>query len=558
MPLLERIPFAEAVSEKLLLKKRFEQEISLEQRTVLKIFYGMPLNAEEERMWQLFQGQVPVDELGYPLWDQQTTSIPYVPKEYVQMWAIMGRRSGKTDSIISTALAYEAVLGGHLAEVRPGQETVVYLISQTKEVGVMNLAFVRQALESSPILAKEIDRLLAEEIILKNGVTIKSAPPSLKSQRGLAIPVVAFDEVGFWYKDSDSANPDYEVERAIRWNQLQFKNAKRFGISSPWTKEGLLYRYHMAGTEGRKLHTESEKPKYAGILVVNASTAAMGNPLVTREKLESERIADEESFKRESLAEFTDSVSGFLSGNLLDQAVDVGVAERPAYPRPMEEQTPGKPDPHFVYVAAMDPAFRSDSFGFAITHYDPEKGVVVDVARRWNPTPGTKLNPEVILQEIVAVCAKYRIKMLYSDQYQLESLQQLALKYGIVIDGVDFTARSKGQIFGNFQQLVNQKRLRLLDPKGHPAAQEMYTELCQLERIARANGSVSISAPPGKHDDMACCVALAAYKCIWMRATLTQPSLEERKEKSHVERGLDTINRRRGRQDQKGPWGNWD
>lgn len=42
------------------------------------------------------------------------------------------------------------------------------------------------------------------------------APPSGKALRGYAVPVVAMDEVGMWYTDSESANPDFEVWRAVR------------------------------------------------------------------------------------------------------------------------------------------------------------------------------------------------------------------------------------------------------------------------------------------------------------------------------------------------------
>ena len=158
----------------------------------------------------------------------------------------------------------------------------------------------------------------------------------------------------------------------------------------------------------------------------------------------------------------------------------------------------------------MDPAFRHDSFALAIGHMDPKLGVVVDVIRRWVPQPGTTLNPADIMPEIAAQVKRYRTGIIYSDQYQFEALNVLAMQLGFSIIPVDFTASSKADIYGNLKALVAQGRLRLLDEP------DTLQELKRLERKLSQGGTVSVAAPQGQHDDLATVVALMAHKAVWL------------------------------------------
>jgi hypothetical protein len=523
-----RIPFIEAIGDPDLLGRAFAQ-LSHPQQTALKIFYGCPLTQEELKFWAMFQECAQYDELGYPTHIDRTPL--YLPKEYEQCWAIIGRRGGKTDKFASFIVAYEATCGGHEAE-RGNSTAVCFLVAQDLKLARQNLPLIQAHLALSPILSKEVDgEPTADFIRLKNGINIGVAPPYPKALRGYAVPVVVMDEVGFWYSDSDSANPDYEVERAVEHAQLQFSHRKLVGISTPWTKEGLLYRYYVAGTEGRKL-PKDERAGYEGILVLHAPTAAMANPLIKREGLAKKQQKDPEAFERESLAKFVDSISGFLSPSLLKEAVETGIVEREPLPR---EGHPEDPSP--LYVAALDPAFRNDAFGFTIVHRDEKGHIYQDVIRRWQKKPGEEaLNPSVILGEIAVLLKQYRIHYVFSDQYQLESLQQLALAQGFSIEGVDFTAKSKAKIMGNLQQLLNQKKIHLLGSK------EQYSELASLEKRLTPNGGVQITAPRGRHDDLAMVLGLASFKSMWLFAIPKKPANTE---KTIFERCMRTVKRKR-------------
>lgn len=537
-----RISFQEAISEPLLLYSWFST-LSPPQQVGLKAFYGLELTQEELHYWSIFQESCSYDYLGYPI---SSTPVPYTPKEYFQLVGVIGRRSGKTAAWIATILAYEAILGGHTEYLAEDQECVIYQIAHRMDVAKMNMPFLRQVLESSKLFSKTVSYYGSEKYELKNGISLVPSPPSIKAQRGLAVPVFAADESGFWYTDPDSANPDVEVERAISYAQLQFPNAKRIWASTPWTREGVLWKYYNAGTGGSKLPPTASKDEFHDSLVLHATTAAMENPRISRKALAREYRSDPDAFERESLARFVDSISGFLSSSLLQKAVELGTSERAPF-----KGKEGEPSKIPLYVAAIDPAFRQDSFAFTIVHKDMEKGIVQDVVKRFTPIKGQRLNPSEVLDEIVPYLRHYNISILFSDQYQLETLQELALQRNITIQGIDFTGKSKAKIMGNLQQLVNQGKLHLLDPNLNLAAKEQLYELQILERRLGIGGTVLISAPQNKHDDLAMCLALAAYQASWL---IPQDKPREEKPPTHFDLVVAQWKARQATQSRGGDW----
>ena len=531
--MIERLPFEIAISDKKLLANHF-RTLSVPQQVVLKAFNGLALSDEELMHWSILQGSCVYDELGYVT---SWTPVPYRAQKYDELVAILGRRSGKTDRITATQMAYEALLGGHMQYVEPKQDVQILFIAQDIDMAKSHLNFIYNAIKSSPLLEKEIDKFNSDAILLRNGMKIVPAPPTITSSRGLAVPGWCGDEVGFWYTDAKSANPDFEVERAVEYAMTQFPDAFKFITSTPYTKEGMLWDAEQAGTNGQKLTDPDDRAEHQDVLVVHASTAAMQNPRITKKKLIKLQKKDPDAFIRESLAQFVDSISGFLTPEMLRLAQQP-IEREPSKIRERERMPrAGKPDdPSPYYVAAMDPAFRHDKFAFTIMHHDMKYGIVQDVFEEWTPELGVPLNPAEILSQIKLRLDQFGLTSIYSDQYQLESLQQLALNQGFTIIGIDFTASSKAKIYGSFASLVNQRRMRLL------AQDTIYDQLVALEKKRTVNGTVTISAPPGKFDDAAAACALCANQCVWMlpaMAPVTPPP------KSHVAEGLEQILRQR-------------
>jgi hypothetical protein len=542
---LERVPFALAIASPKLLKPRFDT-LSKPQQSALKIMYGLPLDEEGLVHWSIFQGGAEYDELGYV---KNVTMIPYTPREYSRVVGVFGRRSGKTDQIFSTASAYEITLGGHKRFVREGQQFKMLFLAQTVGDAQQNMNFIRLALQESPELSKLLaEKDVASEIRLKNGLVVEPAPANKSIGRGHAIPVALLDENAFWYTDKDAANPDFEVLRAIRHAQSQFPDSKVFLPSTPWAEQGILWEAYQAGTLGRKLrcdackaksaficeHYVEEREQFEDTLVMHASTAAMESldavlksKELARRRLQKIRREDPEAFPRESLALFIKTIAGWLNTEKIAKAIDHGVHARTRQPR-------------VNYIAAMDPAFRNDSFAFTIVHHDPKLGIVQDWVEYWEPEPGIPLKPGDVLDQIKQRLQMFGLEMVYSDQYQLESLQQLALDRGFSISGYDFTGKSKAVITGGFRMLLNQERVRLLD---HEVQRD---QLEKLQKRVMQSGTVQIAAPPGKHDDLAMVLMLATRIALWLLTE--EPSADERPldiETDHVKMFLQQIERQR-------------
>lgn len=520
------MPFADVISDPVLMKPLWDR-LSQPQQVCLKAFYGLPLDPTngDLAIWSVLQDSCSYDSLGYVT---DVTLVPYVPQEYDMMVGILGRRSGKSSQITALAVLYEAIFGGHMADAMPGQDVVIPYIAQDLATAKANMIFIALLAQEVPLLNKQLISASRDKIELRNGISILPEPPAIKTGRGFAMPVVVGDEVGFWYRTADAANPDYEVQRAVTYAQSQFTRAKQFLISTPYTQEGLLWDYHRAGTSGHKAAVD-ERAEYDGCLVLQASTAAMQNPKITRKRLAKLQAEDPEAFVRESLARFVTAISGFLPSDLVLKATEKDKKERLR-----SENEGGALLPN--YVAAMDPAFRHDSFAFSIFHMNDKGEVIQDLLRTWTPNlkMGIKNDPSAIMAEIGQIVHQWNIGVVYSDQYQLESLQQLAQQHQFSIVGRDFTGQSKAKMYGSLLHLFRTDKIKLLDNA------EQISQLCMLQKKQNPMGHVRIAAPQGRHDDIASVIALGVSVALQMTPN-TKPIV---KEPSMFELGVAAIKRR--------------
>ena len=118
--------------------------------------------------------------------------------------------------------------------------------------------------------------------------------------------------------------------------------------------------------------------------------------------------------------------------------------------------------------------------------------------------------------------------------YQLEALQQLAQQHQFSIIGHDFTGKSKAKMYGSLIQLLRTNKIKLLD---HVV---IYQQLTQLQKKLNAMGGVAISAPNGKHDDVASVVALGATVAL-QAYPVVKPLV---KQKTLFDEGVECIRRR--------------
>lgn len=539
--LRDRVPFSIVIDDAKLMGKLWKK-LSLPQQVVLKAAYGLPLNTDEEMAaWAILNDNVQYDDLYFPT---QIAHTAYEPKEYQTIVGLIGRRSGKSFMSCFAAI-YEIIFGGHTHpdRVLEGQEVIVPYVAQDLNTAKANMATIKLLCNQVPMLKGQLVKVLPDVIEFANGIKVIPEPPAIKTGRGFAIPLAILDEVGFWYKTSDNANPDFEVVRAISPAMAQFHPyGKMFIISSPYTEEGILWRYSKAGTAGINAASD-ERKEFEDVLVMQASTAAMANPTLVRtglrKFLEKEVAKDPSGFVREYGARFVTAISGFLPAALVQAAIDAGVKERR---RTDIEQALVSP----YYLAAMDPATRADHWAFTIFHRDQHGRLIQDLLRVWVPNKkaGISLNPAAIMAEIAELCEAWNIKTIFSDQWSHDALHAIARQFRLSVVEVPFSGTNKAKMWTNFLQLLRQGHLRLLD------IPEQYQQLVQLQKRLSSNNTFQVSAPPNRHDDIATVCAIAARQVMDISprfATL-------KKEPSLYDEGLECIKRKRLISSSEGVW----
>jgi hypothetical protein len=308
-----------------------------------------------------------------------------------ELWAVCGRRSGKSRMAAAVAV-YLALFTKH--RLAPGETGMALVIAGTQEQAGVVFGYVRGFLEAAPALRHEVVAWRAREVELRNGIVIGVHANSYRSVRGRTLIAAVFDECSFW-RDETSAQPDTEVYTAVL-PSLATTGGMLIGISTPYRKAGLLYqkwRDHYADVDNDD------------VLVVQGASQRF-NPTLSDDVVEAQREADPLAAGAEWDAIFRDDLSSFLDEQSIDAAVDHG--------RPLELS----PREGVMYFAFVDMSGgRHDLSTLAIVHIedaDGERRFVADVIR------GRKGDPNAAVVEFVELAKCYRCTTIAGDNYAAE------------------------------------------------------------------------------------------------------------------------------------------
>ncbi len=365
-----------------------DQTLSAAQRTLLKSTYGLDLEAEELEIYQRGTGRARYDQR-----EQQELSV------------IAGRRGGKTTKLAARIAEYEALRDHGLPA---GEEAVVMLLAPTLKQAQIAFKAIRRDLMRSRVLKTFVLRATKDEIELKNGVTIGCYACVYDGVRGHTIVAAICDEVAFWADEETAANPAEEVIAAVLPGMATVRNGKLVKISTPYRKEGVLWR-------------EFQQRPELGYPVWQLPSQEL-NPTVASSVLERERCRSEEKFRREFLAEFTDTVTGWIDADILEAAI-------------LRGRTACPPVRDGFYVAAVDPATRHDDFALAILHRQPDGCIVVDRTAKWTGTKPAPLVSRVVLGEIRNILHQYGLNAAIGDQFCCDFIKQQLSSVSITTSG---------------------------------------------------------------------------------------------------------------------------
>jgi hypothetical protein len=220
----------------------------------------------------------------------------------------------------------------------------------------------------------------------------------------------------------------------------------------------------------------------SGVLVLQASHSIL-NPTIDPKIIEKALAEDAVAARSEWFGEFRSDISQYLSDELIDEAIDTGVLERP-WSR------------HYRYIAFVDPSGGvSDAMTLAVAHM--ELGERMEYAVLDNLTIAkAPFEPEKVVRDFSNVLQRYGIRTVTGDRYGGEFPRSMFKKWGINYEPSDL---DKSAIYCEAVPLFTQKRVDLLD------IPQLIAEIRSLERKPRAGGrGDSVDHPPrGAHDDAA-------------------------------------------------------
>ena len=393
-----------------------------------------------------------------------------------ELWAVVGRRSGKT-RMAAAISAYIAAIEQH--RLAPGEIGYVLLLSASKAQASVAFNYVVGFLQASPILRQQINVVTQDEVRLKGNIVIGVHSGSYRTIRGRSLLAVVGDETSYW-RSEDSAQPDVEIFRACA-PALAASGGIWVGISSGWQKRGLLYD---------KWREHFGQPNDDDVLVIQAASDQL-NPTLDPVMIAKAQAADPEAALSEWQGGFRSSITGFLSDADIDSAIMHG---RPA-------ELP--PQSSLYYRAFTDAsAGRGAAYTFAIGHRESGK-YIVDVIRGTHKT----FDPQATTEAYAKLCKQYRVQTVVGDAYGGAWVEQAWTRCGIAYKR---SALAKSTLYLETAPLWARGLI------GIPEHPRLLKELRLLERHVHQSGRDSVGPALHGTDDYAnavagCVQVLASY-----------------------------------------------
>lgn len=427
-------------------------------RAFLAAAFGLPMSEAELALYQACTGrrEAPTQQAD-------------------EAWMCVGRRGskGRTAALGATYLGCYRDYSPYLAAGQWGQLPVV-AASRRQAGEVMDYL---KGMFAVPPLSYLVEDQTGGQIRLVTRVVIDVGTASYRTIRAPTVVGAVLDELAFWRTEDGSRNPDAEILRALRPSMATIPGAMLWGLSSPYAQRGVLWDTYSK-------HFGKERDR---ILVWQAATDVMhAAPPGSKLRAEIDRAYEDDpvSARAEYGAQFREDVQAYVSPQVVDAAVDVGVTERPRDPASLRN-----------YFGFADPSGGgADSFAVGVAHHEKDGLVVVDFVRQWAISP----DPEKDTMAATANCSMalkaYGIKMVVGDHYAGQWPTDAFRRNGITYVVSD---RTKRTIYLDAVALLNGHRIRLVDNK------VLIAQIKSLDRIPRQGGQDLVDHPPGAHDDLA-------------------------------------------------------
>jgi hypothetical protein len=438
-------------------------------RAILKGAYALPMTEDELRLFREVAEREPP------------------AKRVKELWVIGGRRGGK-DSIASliiteAALRFQGkrrtIAGITLPAMRKGERATVFCLGPDRDTARIVLGYVKGYFQDVPELAAMITRDTREGFELSNGVDVVVAASDFRGVRGRPVLCAILDETAMM-RDEFSSKPDNELHAALKPGTLTLKDqAMIIGISTPMTKTGLLWQ---------KFNEHYGKDSDE-VLVVKATSLQL-NPLLDAQTIDAEIAADPVKNRSEYLCEWRDSISNFLTSEVIDAAI-------------LKGKTVLAPRNGVAYFPFVDVSGGvHDAHTLAIGYQEADGTCVLACAREIKSS-----DTEAVVAEFAAVLKSYGLNIVTGDRYGQAWVQDAFQRYGITLRHSQY---DRSALYLNLVPALTSGQAKILD------LPQLRSQFIALERrITRGTGKEIVDHPSSGADDLANAVA----GCLVLAAT---------------------------------------
>ena len=360
-----------------------------------------------------------------------------------ELWAIVGRRGGK-NSIASAVACHAAGFRSYHEVLRPGEAATVLCLAVDKAQAGIVQRYAAAYFAKVPLLRSLVTAERADGLDLKTGAELLVLASNFRGVRGRSIACAIFDECAFWRSETTS-NPDVEVYAAVIPSLATIDGAMLIGISTPYRRAGLLWQKH------RDHFGQDDND----VLVVQGPSRLF-NPTLDQRIVDEALKRDPAAARAEWLAEWRDDIATFLSRELIEFAVDLGVTVRP-------------PIPGVAYRGFCDPSGgMSNSFACGIAHAEGELAVLdclVEIPAPFNPATATG--------DIAKTLKSYGLSEVVGDRYAASWVVGEFSRHGV---RYKHSERDRSAIYSDALPLFTSGRARLLDNR------KLVAQIAGLER----------------------------------------------------------------------------
>ncbi len=177
---------------------------------------------------------------------------------------------------------------------------------------------------------------------------------------------------------------------------------------------------------------------------------------------------------------------------------------------------PQPPQPRTEYVIGVDIGLTHDRTAVAICHAIPAEDtsdrldptIVLDDLLVWEGSRDRPVSTQDVFKAVLAASTRYGSAKVILDPYQAVMLAERLKLRGVAVEIFTFTTPSNARLATTLYKLVNSTSLQLPDD---PA---LIDELSRVRLRETAPNVFRLDHDPGRHDDRAIAIALAAHELI--------------------------------------------